>query len=406
MKILIILTSHSQLGDTGKKTGFWVEEFAADTVCHASDTINVTFNLNVNLPRDTTICGTLQLNAGSLSGTYLWSTGETTQIITVNKPGKYWVDIKKGGCFVADTIQVAPLKLVPLNIDTVICAGKSVNINLNYPNASYLWNDGSSTGSRIFTSAGTNWVKVYTPCDTIIDTVALYVTAPPVINIGKDTVLCPGETFWLNAAAKNATYLWNNGSTDSIINVTTAGNYKVTVSTSCFNISDSIYVAYNRPPSLKLGNDTEICLGDYLLLSVSDSLGNILWQDGSTGSTYRAADSGMYKVTANNTCGEVSDSIVIAMKDCNCYFYIPSAFTPNGDGLNDIFLPSTCEPDAYKLQIFDTWGELLFTSDEINNGWDGTYNGKRCIEGLYLYSIKASRKSRTYFKSGMVNLMR
>ncbi len=72
-------------------------------------------------------------------------------------------------------------------------------------------------------------------------------------------------------------------------------------------------------------------------------------------------------------------------------FYVPNAFTPNGDGLNDVFYPIITEGlDVldYQLRIFNRWGELIFVSSEYQLGWDGTYKGAICQDGIYTWNIE------------------
>ncbi len=74
-------------------------------------------------------------------------------------------------------------------------------------------------------------------------------------------------------------------------------------------------------------------------------------------------------------------------------FFVPSAFTPNGDGLNDVFLAkANFEPKNFEIMIFGRNGDLVFRSNNINNGWDGTFRGKTLPQGVYLYTIRHKNK--------------
>jgi gliding motility-associated-like protein len=70
-------------------------------------------------------------------------------------------------------------------------------------------------------------------------------------------------------------------------------------------------------------------------------------------------------------------------------FFIPNAFTPNGDGLNDVFgvIPRLDYINQYHISIFNRWGQMLFESSDLNLGWDGTYQGEACRAGAYVYRI-------------------
>ena len=69
-------------------------------------------------------------------------------------------------------------------------------------------------------------------------------------------------------------------------------------------------------------------------------------------------------------------------------FYIPNTFTPNGDGLNDLFMPAIMGGDNYRFMIFDRWGELIFDTQDTFQGWDGRYKGTKCQEDVYVWKIE------------------
>jgi len=82
-------------------------------------------------------------------------------------------------------------------------------------------------------------------------------------------------------------------------------------------------------------------------------------------------------------CDDVFSQRVIV--DAAITFYVPSAFTPNNNRINETFEGQGEGIDEYEMWIFDRWGEMLFFSAEMNNGWDGTYKGKPVEAGLYTY---------------------
>ncbi len=149
----------------------------------------------------------------------------------------------------------------------------------------------------------------------------------------------------------------------------------------------------------KLGIDTTLCAGQLLLLKANvpkeaDSV-NYTWQDGSKDSTYLVNQPGTYWVSAyiEDYKITVTDTITVNYKDCNKPIWIPNSFTPNGDGLNDIFKPVTlAELENYTMLIFNRWGQQIFESKDINKGWDGKYKGKLVEFGVYTYKIEATEK--------------
>jgi gliding motility-associated-like protein len=92
-------------------------------------------------------------------------------------------------------------------------------------------------------------------------------------------------------------------------------------------------------------------------------------------------------VTDSNGC-KVSDTVTIV--DALNIFAIPNAFTPNGDGLNDIFIPNQQNLAVMEMKVFNRWGQLVFSSSDVNKGWDGKYNGVKEEMGTYVYQIRAT----------------
>jgi gliding motility-associated-like protein len=106
--------------------------------------------------------------------------------------------------------------------------------------------------------------------------------------------------------------------------------------------------------------------------------------------------------TYSDTGAYCPQLVVMNNKGCidtvsNCFevnplftFYIPGAFTPNGNGLNDVFMPKGSYVKNYEMYIFDRWGNQLFHSTKMSNGWDGTLNGTPCKEDTYVYVIQVT----------------
>ncbi len=150
-----------------------------------------------------------------------------------------------------------------------------------------------------------------------------------------------------------------------------------------------------------LGNDTTLCVGQSLTLSPNMPNATYTWQDGSHDSIFKVTHAGTYWVRAYFADYNITtyDTINIMYKDCDTTekiipdIYIPNSFTPNGDGKNDVFkVVSLYEFSEFKLSIYNRWQGLLFDSDDINIGWDGTYKGKPVPLGVYVYQLTATIK--------------
>jgi gliding motility-associated-like protein len=236
---------------------------------------------------------------------------------------------------------------------------------------------------------------------------SIVVPCEPYVDLGADTTLCQGETLTLDANTSNATYLWQDNSTNPTLNVTQQGTYWVEVTNSCGTTSDTINVNYNPTPTINVGNDTTLCQGDTLTLDANTSNATYLWQDNSTNPAFNVIQQETYwvEVTVNNC--STTDTINIYLEDCNCILYIPNSFTPNFDNRNDKFSPiSECDFKEYSFRIFNRWGEKIFETNNYYDSWDGTYHGRLCQIGVYVYLLRYKYDSGYEQKYGHVTLLK
>ena len=131
-------------------------------------------------------------------------------------------------------------------------------------------------------------------------------------NLGNDTTLCLGDTLRLNAYQPGASYEWQDSiNTDSVYVVTRPGTYWVSVSNGCGTLGDTIVVNFDSPLSVSLPNDTTLCPGETLTLSVNAGGGNLLWSDSTAAATFTVSKPGTYWAQLSNVCGSRRDSITI-----------------------------------------------------------------------------------------------
>jgi gliding motility-associated-like protein len=110
-------------------------------------------------------------------------------------------------------------------------------------------------------------------------------------------------------------------------------------------------------------------------------------------------------ITTSNGCESEMEKQVIVHPDFAVY--APSAFTPNGDGLNEVFEIKGIGIKQYLLQVFSRWGELLYESNNLENHWDGRFNGEFVSPGTYVYTINyKSMLDKDYTQKGTVTVMR
>jgi gliding motility-associated-like protein len=381
--------------------------------CVISDTIQVSFKAvpKINLGRDTAICAneTLTLNANDVSiRSYTWQNNSTQPVFYASNAGTYWVKAEGlNGCSNSDTIKVAIQALPNFNLgnDTTLCELRSIKYNLNLPGATYLWSDGSTSSGFNISNAGVYWLEANNGCKKR-DTIQVAYKPIPQVNLGKDTTLCEGSSKSLNATYTNARYLWQDKSINSSITVTRPGLYFVSVNLNGCEVKDSIKIDYRLKPRFSLGKDTTLCLGEELVLNPNTNNAGYLWQNGSTAARYIVKNPGIFSVIVTNECGSANDEIIITAGVCQ--LYMPNAFTPNNDGNNDYFkIKNPGFINTFKMNVYDRWGQLVFTSIDPFKGWDGKFKNTPLPVGNYVWQINLiSKDGITETASGSVVLIR
>ncbi|MBK7122742.1 MAG: gliding motility-associated C-terminal domain-containing protein, partial [Chitinophagaceae bacterium] len=150
-----------------------------------------------------------------------------------------------------------------------------------------------------------------------------------------------------------------------------------------------------------LGADTSICRYKPVVLSTASSnYDSYLWSTGETTPTILVNQAGTYSVTVLQNSCEATDSIRVSPGDCDVY--IPSAFTPNGDNVNETFgVIDNVAVQYFSMQIYNKWGQLIFISNDIAKKWDGTYKGKQVPNGAYIWMMTyVNRSGRKFYEPG------
>lgn len=153
-----------------------------------------------------------------------------------------------------------------------------------------------------------------------------------------------------------------------------------------------------------LGKDTVLCAGmRYNIVSSSEQT---LWFDYTIGKSKTVDKAGLYWASRVTEDGcELLDTVRV---DYNQDFYIPNAFSPGADGLNNIFAPAfgAIPPSHFQMEVFDRWGTLVYKSELATEGWDGNFRSKPCPAGVYMYRLVAGRAPCQIRKNGGVLLLR
>ncbi len=394
---------------------YWLE--IDNNGCKGRDTVNVTLNpaLEVDLGNDTALCDVdvpLILYSSQPAGTqYLWSTGLVDSQAAIYQTGTYWLYVNRDGCRGSDTIHVRVVQtpVISLGNDTVICESIPVRIGIAVPGATYSWNTGSSLAYTEVDTTGLYVLSVNLEGCVVHDTIHITAMPDPPVDLGPDDDICPDQTIVLDASmSANDDYLWNTGDTMPAISVISGGMYWVEVISEygCTG-RDSITLSYHPKPMIMLGADTTVCEETPLLLSPRTlNTDSVRWSDGSVGAVLSVKYGGQYIATGVNKCGTGSDTVVV--KQLFCDIWVPNAFTPNGDGINDVFriLGNTGRMNGVSFGIYNRWGEQIFHTKDKYQGWDGNYKGSPALMGTYVYSLEYNIDGRPYLQKGNFHLLR
>jgi gliding motility-associated-like protein len=369
---------------------YTVTLIASDSIaCSPADTTSLVITVLgppiVNLGNDTSVCGAinLQLDAGNVGSTYTWSTGATSQTITANSPASYWVIVDNGYCTGVDTIVIQSFAAPALGSDTTLCAGTPLTLDAGNPGSDFLWNTGDTTQTIPVTTTGTYYVTSSSGLCSQTDTIDVTFIPAPVVDLGNDTVLCPLGSFTLDAGNPGFTYSWSTGEQTQTIIASGTATFSVTVTNAGCSAVDSIYV--RTLSGVDLGPDQNLC--DFLAIQIAaaDIDGaSYLWSTGDTTYTIDVTEPGTYSVLISFGQCLIADTMVVEGGFGSPALYVPNSFTPNKDALNDVFYAEGTDITSFRMRIFDRWGELLFESSDLYDGWDGIYKGNKVKNDVYV----------------------
>lgn len=221
-----------------------------------------------------------------------------------------------------------------------------------------------------------------------------------------------GIAFVQTSNASLYSYSWNTApvqTTDTAFNLAT-GNYTVDVNGPglCFPVSLNVNVQEGNSgvPQSFLGSDTSTCSGNTIVIHAGN-FSSYQWNDGSDSSFLLTDKPGLYSVSVVTTIGCTSSDTIFVEEKCLDDVVVPNSFTPNDDGSNDIFYGYGIEVKSFNMKIFDRWGEKIFESDSILEGWDGTYHSHHVYNCIYVWVVTYSMDGVTMkTKKGSVALIR
>lgn len=342
----------------------------------------------------------------------------------------------KSACGYADKVTIHILDTPELRIltpDTAVCAGQTFTIRTTGSGGlSYTWAPAGSLNNPTAAqpvatplAATTYTLSAGYPnagCPPLVRTINVGMTVFNAGTINGDSTFCTGTYYTFAVDANVGDIFWSFGNGDTVTGKqsvlhawSTPGTFYVTAGPTFAGCGLPAIkeIRVYASPFINLGADTTICPGSNTI-SLHDIYGGApataqwLWSNGATTNTISVDAPGQYYATVTANGCTASDSINIGP---DCFTAIPNVFTPNGDGLNDLFYPRQALSEGltkFHMTIYNRWGQTIFETKSLDGGgWDGRYNDEMQPSGVFVYMIDATFKDGSQLKhSGNVTLLR
>ncbi|TAH39161.1 MAG: T9SS type A sorting domain-containing protein [Bacteroidetes bacterium] len=316
---------------------YWVRTFSAGNCYSQSSNVVVTAASPpatpvVNATGSTSLCPgeTVLLSTAYSSGGYLWSTGATTQTLTVSSAGTYWVKVFNGNNCSAQsantiiTMNSSSVPVISASGSTSLCSGTSVTLTSSN-SGNYTWSNGATTQSITVSTAGTYWVRTGTGnCVNQSSNIIVTTNGPatPVVTASSSLTICDGSTVTLTSSLAGG-YLWSTGATSRSIDVSTSGTYWVRayVSGSCFAQSTNQIVSVSSSPAIPVitaSGSLTLSSSNPTVVLTSSPANSYLWTNGQTTQSITVNTAGNYFVTVSGSAGCTSSSAPTTVTTVAC----------------------------------------------------------------------------------------
>ena len=378
--------------------------------CEATDALNVVVHSlpTVELGPTQNLCedGFYVIDAGNPGADFIWNNDEVTQAILVEEDGVYEVEVTDfWNCSTTASLEVIfhLNPVVDLPAESYSCIDETLTLDAGNPGSTYDWSNDEDTQVVVLDQTGIYSVVVTSQYNCVGDGTTEYVQLDyPVVELGGDMAFCEDEPVILDAGNPGMIFDWSTGDITQEITATTTGVYSVSVSNGYCVSVDQISVFAFPLPNDPFPADTSICplesnVGG--MLHAQNNGSTFLWNTGSTDQFITELHTGNYWVRITTPFGCTYTDTVYVVDFCpSDDIYIPTGFTPNDDGINDVFQAYGPNIVDFEMSIYDRWGHRVFESKDINDPWlgeirDGEHYGK--VE-VYVWKVRFK-----YLKDGL-----
>jgi gliding motility-associated-like protein len=259
--------------------------------------------------------------------------------------------------------------------------------------------------------SGTYYVRAISQynCDAVSDSIIISVLPDVLLDIEDTLFICNSEAVIYSRAINATQYSWNTREKTENIITSSPGKYWVTATNQRCSASDTTFVVETNIPKFEIDTIGALCQDGSMELYVDIERENISynWTTGETADRITVYQSGVYGISVSLMGCTTLQNINV---ECPCDFWVPNVFTPNGDDLNDHFLPiPTSKLKTFAMFIYDRWGNLIFQTNTYSP-WYGVHKGEYAISDVYSYVIHYScannSSDQIQKKQGRISLIR
>lgn len=354
-------------------------------------------------PTDATCTGNCNGSAAlTISGgqipyqTPVWSTGIIANSISNLCPNTYSVQVTDAnGCTKTTNFTIQSDASFTLSTAGTgsICSGQSTTISVSGA-TTYQWDNGLGIGNSFVVnpSVSTTYNVTGTTgnCSTSA-TVVVTVNPVPTVNAGADQFVCVGQSVTLNATGADL-YTWDNGVVNGQAFVPALGQttYTVTGTTNGCTATDQVMVDVVPNLNVDAGSDQIICTGESITIAATGA-NQYVWSNGSANGDviFPPLGSTTYTVFGNSGACSGTDQLTVIVEECGWELELPNVFSPNGDQVNDFFVPLKQKNVLVdQFEIYNRWGNLMYSSSDQVITWDGKDQaGNLSSEGVYFFKL-------------------
>lgn len=318
----------------------------------------------------------------------------STTVIDMGFLGSSCNFVNNSAYYYIDDVSVIPfVETIGWSGDTILCRGQNTTIQA-FSNVPVWWSSITNPGDTI-SSNNSLLVSPTNSTSYIIHGLftqhvfTITVLDTPTVNLGPDTSFCNDQVYILDAQNNGSATIWNTGETQSSITPVMSGIYWVDVDNGGCEIRDSVEITIHPLPTSLLNSYYIMCSDDNIfpMLDPGPAAAYKWSPTGDTIQEIEATMSGTYTVELISIEGCATVDSTFVLERCEPRIFVPTAFTPDGDGLNDVFKPTVSNLTSYTIYVYNRWGQSIFTTEFIEEGWDGTFKNSEVPQGVYFYRI-------------------